>query len=65
MSRQTLKDKSFRAIGYIDTDSSGKQTLLDKSFRKLGYYDPKNNTTMDSSFRKVGTGNLLATLLKE
>ena len=27
MAQQILKDKNFRIIGYIDTDSSGKQTI--------------------------------------
>ena len=63
MARQTLKDRSHRTIGYIDTDSSGKQTLKDASHRTKGYYDPRTNTTKDSSHRSVGSGNLLTTLL--
>lgn len=63
MAQQVLKDASFRIIGYIDTDSSGKQTIKDSSFRIKGYYDPKTNQTKDSSFRIIGTGNLLTTLL--
>ena len=63
MSRQTLKDDRFRIIGHIDTDNAGKQTILDDRFHKLGYYDPRTNTTTDARFHKVGTGNLLASLL--
>ena len=63
MAQQILKDKNFRIIGYIDTDSSGKQTIKDPNFRIKGYYDPKANQTKDLNFRIVGSGNLLATLL--
>lgn len=63
MARQTLKDKKFNIIGYIDTDPSGKQTIKDGKFNIKGYYDPKTNKTKDSKFNIVGTGNLLTTLL--
>ena len=63
MARQTLKDRSNRIIGYIETDSSGRQTIKDASNRIKGRYDPKTNKTKDSSNRIVGTGNLLTSLL--
>ncbi len=63
MSTQTLKDSSYRTIGYIETKSDGTQVIKDSSYRVKGYYDPKTNTTKDSSYRKVGEGNLLTTLL--
>ena len=63
MKQQVLKDKYFRIIGYINTDSSGRQTLKNAHFKILGYYDPKTNKTKDYQFRPIGTGNLLMTLL--
>lgn len=63
MSRQALKDARYHVIGYIDTDAQGKQTLLNERFHKLGYFDPKANETKDEFFRRVGSGNLLTTLL--
>lgn len=63
MPTQTLKDAKYRPIAYIDTDSRGVQTIKDKSYRVLGTYDPKTNETKDSHFRKVGEGNLLASLI--
>jgi len=63
MSTQTLKDSSYRVIGYIETKSDGTQVIKDPSYRVKGYYDPRTNQTKDSSYRIVGTGNLLTTLL--
>jgi diadenosine tetraphosphate (Ap4A) HIT family hydrolase len=63
MSRQTLKDAHYHVIGYIETDSNGKQTLKDAHYHVLGFYDPKSNETKDAHYHKVGTGNLLTTLL--
>ena len=44
-------------------DRGDKQVLFDGSGRLLGEYDPGSNTTRDSHGRRVGTGNLLTTLL--
>jgi hypothetical protein len=63
MARETLKDKNYKIIGYIDTDSTGKQTLKDSTFKVKGYFDPKTNTTRDSTFKMIGKGNLLTRLL--
>lgn len=63
MARETLKDRNFRTIGYIEDDVHGKKVIKDPQFRTLGSYDPKTNTTKDAQFRTIGTGNLLTTLL--
>jgi hypothetical protein len=60
---QTLKDSSYRVLGYIEQESNGTLTIKDASYRVKGYYDPKQNETKDSSYRVVGHGNLLTTLL--
>ena len=62
MADQVLKDKAGRTIGRI-SEVSGKFVIKDSAGRKKGEYDPKTNVTKDSSGRKVGTGNLLTTLL--
>ena len=46
-------------IGSIKTHTDGKQELKSKIGNKLGTYDPKTNTTHN----KIGSGNLLTTLL--
>lgn len=58
----TIKDASGRRIGEV-RDRGDKQVLFDGSGRLLGEYDPGSNTTRDSHGRRVGTGNLLTTLL--
>lgn len=63
MQRHELKDKYNNRLGHIETDASGKQTLKDKYNTIKGYYDPKTNTTKDRYNNKIGSGNLLTTLL--
>jgi hypothetical protein len=63
MADQILKDSRGFTIGKISTAYNGIQTIRDaKGFTK-GTYDPKANTTKDAKGFKVGSGNLLATLL--
>lgn len=63
MADQVLKDKQGRKIATISTASNGVQTINDPQGRKKGTFDPKSNTTKDAQGSKVGTGNLLTTLL--
>jgi hypothetical protein len=63
MSRETIKDNSFRTIGYIETMPDGKRKALDASFRTLGYFDPKRNVTQDGSFRTIANGDVLSGLI--
>jgi hypothetical protein len=63
MSREAIKDKNFRTIGYVETMSDGKQKALDANCRRLGYYDPKRNVTQDANFRTIAQGNVLAGLI--
>ncbi len=62
-SQQTIRDRQNRAIGYIETDSSGVQTLRDARFTFKGSYNPKDDVTRDYRHHWVGKGNLLMTLL--
>lgn len=64
MSRQTLYDNRSRLIGFINTDPSGRQTVYDAQNRYAGFYEPKQNRTFDAQSRIVGTGNLLASLIR-
>jgi len=63
MPEQVLKDRHGYTIGCIATDSRGVQTIKDKHGYMKGTYDPKSNTTKDSHGYKIGSGNLLTTLL--
>ena len=63
MSEQVLKDKLGHTIGKISTSSNGLQTIKTPQGHTKGTYDPKTNTTKDNLGHKVGTGNLLISLL--
>ena len=62
MSEQILRDNHKNLIGYIKEESN-QLVIRDKHRNLLGYYDPKTNITTDKHRNKVGTGNLLTTLL--
>lgn len=63
MADQILKDRMNRKLGTIKTSSTGVQTLYNAMNIKLGEYDPRTNTTKDRRGMRVGSGNLLTTLL--
>jgi hypothetical protein len=50
MSREAIKDKNYRTVGYIEIMSDGKRKAQDVNFKTLGYYDPKRNVTQDSGY---------------
>ena len=58
---QILKDRTGRTIGKIRANGS-RQELYDSMGKKLGYFDGRY--TYDNSGRRIGEGNLLATLLR-
>ncbi len=62
MANQVLRDKNGSKIGEIQ-ETNGKFIIRDAREEKKGEYDPKSNTTRDERGTKVGTGNLLTSLL--
>jgi hypothetical protein len=62
MANQVLKDKRGIRIGEI-SERSGKFIIRDAKGIKKGEFDPKTNVTRNAMGQKVGTGNLLTTLL--
>ena len=58
-----LKDKNFARLGEIKQIGT-RLELRDKNYQLMGWFDSSTNTTHDRSGRRVGTGNLLAALLK-
>ena len=58
--RQDLKDRNGRRIGYIE-DRGTRKEIYDAVGHRLGYYDGKN--TYDNTGHKIGSGDLMATLL--
>ena len=61
--RETLKDSSFRILGYIETRSSGEKVAMDSNFRILGYYYPGRNVTQDAQFRIIAYCDALSYLI--
>ena len=58
-----LRDKGGFLIGRVETDAAGRQTLRDKDGFVRGTYTARDNTTRDVNGSRIGSGNLLATLL--
>jgi hypothetical protein len=63
MGKDALRDKQGYLIGSIETDASGKQLLRDKDGYLRGSYNPHDDTTRDVNGSRIGSGNLLVTLL--
>ena len=61
----SLKDKNGHLIGKIKTKPDGTQEIRDKNGHYLGKYNPKTNFTYDKNGHKVGSGNLLSSLLNK
>jgi hypothetical protein len=62
MANQVLRDRYGNKLGEI-VQESGKLVLRDRYGNKKGFYDPSTDTTRDTYGNKVGSGNILATLL--
>ena len=62
MASQVLRDRNNAKIGEIK-EMGGRLVVFDKNNSKCGSFDPKTNITYDKRNTKVGTGNLLTTLL--
>lgn len=65
MNRETIRDKNFRTIGYIEEESNGVRVARDRNFRVLGRYYPKEGVTRDPSFRIIARYDMLSALIWE
>lgn len=63
MADQILRDSKGHTIGKISITNNGVQTIRDAKGHIAGSYDSKSNTTRDAKGHKIGTGNLLTTLI--
>jgi hypothetical protein len=61
MSKEIRKDG--KVIGYIEIGIDGRQVAKDTRYRIRGHYDPKTNQTRDFTYKVVGQGNLLTSML--
>jgi hypothetical protein len=63
MTDEVLRDHHGKKIGTI-SKAGLQQVVKNAAGLKLGTYNTSNDTTYDKNGAVVGTGNLLATLLK-
>lgn len=60
---RTEVQKDGKIIGYIESGIDGKLVAKDTRHRIRGHYDPKTNQTRDFTYKVVGEGNLLVSML--
>jgi hypothetical protein len=63
MGRETIKDKHFLTLGYIETATDGLERALDASYSLLGFYDPNRDVTLDAQANTVAEGNVLKSII--
>ena len=61
----TIRDRSGRRLGSIESQSDGSEVARNEAGRKLGHYDESSDVTYDVNGRRVGIGNLLSSLITE
>ncbi len=63
MGRETIKDKNFQTLGYIETSSDGREKALDAYYCTVGFYDPNRDVTLDANANTVADGNVLKAII--
>lgn len=63
MAQDYLKDRHGNRLGTIRTGANGRTELLDRNGSRAGHYDASKHQTFDARGTRVGTGNLLTSLL--
>lgn len=63
MSGEELRDRNGNLLGRVVMEGR-KQVLCDKNGNRLGEYHADDNVTRDRYGNRIGTGNLLMTLLR-
>ena len=63
MSKETIRDRNDRVLGYIETMPNGRQKATDRNSRLLGWFDPERNVTTDASSRVLAKANVLSGLI--
>ena len=63
LSRQAIKDRNDRILGYIETLANGRQKATDRNSNLLGWFDPQRDVTTDASSRVLAKANVLSGLI--
>lgn len=61
--RETIRDRQYRLLGYIETDRRGRKRALNARFQTVGYFDPARNETRDAAYKLVARGDGLSALI--
>ena len=61
--RETIRDRQYQPVGYVDTDRHGRQRGLNARFQTVGHFDPARNETRDATYKVVARGNVLSALI--
>ncbi len=62
MSRQYLRAPNGQLLGWID-DRGNELVGFNANAHRVGRYDKRTNATYDENCHRIGSGNLLATLI--
>lgn len=63
LSRQVIRDRNDRVLGYIETLANGRQKATDRNSNLLGWFDPHRNITTDATSRTLAKANVLSCLI--
>lgn len=63
VSKETIRDRGDRVLGYIETLGGGRQMAIDRNSRTLGWFDPSRNVTTDAGSRVLAKANVLSGLI--
>jgi len=63
LSRQVVKDRNDRILGYIETLANGRQKATDRNSNLLGWFEPQRGVTTDASGRTLAKANVLSGLI--
>ena len=65
VSKECIRDATFKPLGWLETDEEGNQRLSDFSFKVLGWWNVKDKVTYTLDHRVVSRGaNILMSLLR-
>ena len=65
MSKQEIRDRSGKLVGYIESIGGGKYRGYDTMNRHLGKYESSSDRTYTPNNSLVGSGNHLVALIYE
>lgn len=65
VTREYIKNRSGKILGFIDTDSEGNRTARTKEGRVLGYYKKKRNVTTNVGGKILSYGDTVSSMIPQ